>query len=730
MTRWLLLPLTLSAALPAQGREYESTVRVESLQEIHEMERSGELEGTSVQVLEALLQRRVDINRADRGRLYDLPGVTYEIADAIIAYRQERGFESIADLANVEGMTDDLLASIAPFVTAVGEQESSIGAPSALRGSAELVSLWRRGFGRREEKIDPILERTTGPQAALRLVAQGMSHFDAGLLLTYRRRMRAFWDTSRGALVTDGPSDQPDLEHFYLVADYGVWSVVAGSYRVGFGERVTFDSTDQRDPSGWLELNAVSYDYDRGRLRPRDGQFGAALSLVGASLGPAWTDSTIFVSRQRKDLYQHDLIYGLDPWYPESSCATDGDCPAGYSCGEDNRCRSTRIYNAENPRSSAYRWETIQDAFTEQLVGGNVTVHLNERSRIGVTGYRAWTSWNIAKNAQPRFASSASYPQANAFGAVGLYARVGAGPVDLSAEYARTGDSGDAFVGRAILNPGAWLELTLFGRYYEPEFENPYCGARAAPDELWGLAARNERGGGADLTVRPAIGWKLVTKLDVWDNPYSPTPTSSGQSHFVRVDRAHVDLQGSQRLEVDITSRETVTALVDYRNKDLANNGRDQVYGLGDVCETGGRASCGRGERRKLQLKASTERIPRAYVWARYVAAWQDVSGRDSFAFEHQISGHGRFDLWEGGRVAVHGSLGLNAVAAAAIGSRDDSLAGRSSPALDAYVEVAQDLAEDRVGLLGRYGVLYFLDEEQRRYPWYHLASLSLVAKL
>jgi hypothetical protein len=722
--------LTLWLASPAQAREYESKVRIESLQDLYEMERSGELESASVRVLEALCQRPLNINRADRNDLFDLPGVTYAIAGAIVAYRREHGgFESIADLVGIEGMTDDRLASVAPFVTVAGDGDSPVGATSDLHGSAELVSLWRRGFGRGDEEIDGTLERATGPQAALRLSGRGLPHFGAGLLLTHRRRMNAFWDHSRGALVTEGPRDRPDLDDLYLFAGYGSWAVVAGSYQIGFGERLTFDSTDQRDPHGWREINAVSFQYDTGRLDPRDGQYGVAVSLVGADLGEVWVDSTVFLSRQREDLYQYDFNYGLDPWYGENSCDTDGDCPAGYSCGEDGLCRSTRVYDAGDPQSASYRWETIRDAFTEQLVGGNFTINLSERSRVGVTGYRAWTSWNIAEEAQPRFASSAPYPQADSFGAVGLYARGGAGPLDVSAEYARTSGSGDGVFGRVIFDPAGWLELTVFGRYYEPEFENPHSGVRAASDELLGLAARNERGGGGDVTVEPARGWKLVTKLDVWDNPYRPELADNGTSRFVRKGENPIDLYASQRVEVGVTSQETLSAVVDYRNKDLANNGRGQVYGRSDACDEGVEPGCGRGERRKVQLKAGSERIPWAYLWARYTAAWQDVTGRDdSFAFEHQVSGHGRFDAWSGGRLTLHGSFWLNKIGAAAIGRLDDPLIDRSSPAVDVYVEIEQDLADDHLSLVGRYGVLYFVDEDPARFARYHLGSLTLLA--
>ena len=95
----LLGALGVLTAGTVQAREYETDVRIETLQDLYELERSGELESESVRILEALIQRPMNLNRADRGYLYDLPGVSYELADAIIARRNESGsFASLEEL--------------------------------------------------------------------------------------------------------------------------------------------------------------------------------------------------------------------------------------------------------------------------------------------------------------------------------------------------------------------------------------------------------------------------------------------------------------------------------------------------------------------------------------------------------------------------------------------------------------------------------------------------------
>jgi len=64
----------------------------------------------------------INLNTAGLDVLTCLPGVTRELAQAIIAYRQSNGFfANVAWLLKVDGMTRDLFKQIAPLVTARSE---------------------------------------------------------------------------------------------------------------------------------------------------------------------------------------------------------------------------------------------------------------------------------------------------------------------------------------------------------------------------------------------------------------------------------------------------------------------------------------------------------------------------------------------------------------------------------------------------------------------------------
>ena len=64
----------------------------------------------------------ININTASPGVLACLPGVSQELAQAIVAYRKSAGFfPNIAWLLKVDGMNRDIFKQMAPLVTARSE---------------------------------------------------------------------------------------------------------------------------------------------------------------------------------------------------------------------------------------------------------------------------------------------------------------------------------------------------------------------------------------------------------------------------------------------------------------------------------------------------------------------------------------------------------------------------------------------------------------------------------
>ncbi len=62
-------------------------------------------------------RRQIDLNRADRQELLQIPGLGPSNADAILAYRAERGpFETLDDLTHVHGMGPKTTEKVKPWL--------------------------------------------------------------------------------------------------------------------------------------------------------------------------------------------------------------------------------------------------------------------------------------------------------------------------------------------------------------------------------------------------------------------------------------------------------------------------------------------------------------------------------------------------------------------------------------------------------------------------------------
>jgi len=90
-------------------------------------------------------RRQIDLNRADRQELLQVPGLGPSSADAILAHRAERGpFESLDDLVHVHGIGPKTTEKVKPWLQ-VGDEpverlERKPMSPAPLLGKASKIS--------------------------------------------------------------------------------------------------------------------------------------------------------------------------------------------------------------------------------------------------------------------------------------------------------------------------------------------------------------------------------------------------------------------------------------------------------------------------------------------------------------------------------------------------------------------------------------------------------------
>ena len=84
---------------------------------------AADIDPEDIALLVSLRRDPLDINRADRTELEQLPWITPALAGAIVAWRERHGpFGNAGELARVPGFTADLVSRISPFVRAAEDR--------------------------------------------------------------------------------------------------------------------------------------------------------------------------------------------------------------------------------------------------------------------------------------------------------------------------------------------------------------------------------------------------------------------------------------------------------------------------------------------------------------------------------------------------------------------------------------------------------------------------------
>ncbi len=235
-TRTLIATLCTSLALAAgsqvaHSNQYEVFVDINTEEDLYDLQVAGVIDDVTFETLVELIQRGVDLNTASRKILYTLPNLTYAEVDAILAYRDEVG--RIGDPATLiaQGiLRADKLAAIAAFLVVGDGPNNELPASGKVRLQTSYS-----------------IEDTGVPASALQVRAQGLRNVSVGMVALNTRLQvgEVRYDPVRQALSAEAPSDQVRVRKLFVRWEGENASAIAGTYRIGFGQRLTFDNTDQ-----------------------------------------------------------------------------------------------------------------------------------------------------------------------------------------------------------------------------------------------------------------------------------------------------------------------------------------------------------------------------------------------------------------------------------------------------------------------------------------------------
>jgi hypothetical protein len=517
---WLAISLTWAPA-SARAIQYETFVSIDTEEDLYDLLVTSQISEASFEALLQLHQVRVALNHATREELYRLPNLDYADVDRIIAHLGEQGpIRSVNELHEAGVLEARVASSLAAFVLLQSSRERREGA---------------RGFVRAQLRWSGRHDRLP-PSAALQARVRAAGRLDAGAaaVLTRNQTGRVRWDPIRDGLSVEPERPRLLLPKAYVAWNAKRWLLLAGTYRIGFGQRLTFDVTNQVSPNGVFGDYELRRDNELGlRCRRSAGELpaspcqtaparrvtpdftwtnrltGLALGAKRAAMGPGWLQAYLWGSFQLHRVPQSEVFLA-------ERCADPRR-------DEDESCRAPQVFVREGSElapAPAISSSSLRAVLGEGLGGAHVQYFWRPRALLGATGYAAVPKWRV-EGAALDFQESARRPFGGAFGALGVHAALGSGRHDLFAELARSfdgqvgGGGGYAAFIRSVteLQVG---ELEASARVYGPKYANPYARPVSAADELDGLAARDETGVRVRSTMRLRPAFELRWLVDGW----------------------------------------------------------------------------------------------------------------------------------------------------------------------------------------------------------------------
>ncbi len=565
--RFAAAALIVTLASSARAAIYENTVNVDDEDDLFAMEQRGDISSATADTLLELLREGVDLNSGSREALYDLPSLTYTDVDAILEYRKQKGrIEDPAELVGAGAITPEQLLSIAPFIR-IDAARPILPVSGKFRAFTQVTTT-----------------DNVAPPALLSGRLRGPFDLTAGfsVITTRRRPETPAFDLATDTLVTPGFDYQVNLPRAFVQWNSAKRRLVAGTFTIGFAERLVLDNTARSTPNGIYLTDDFRRPIDLTRTcklsspdQPLSGDCasgaknlyvtpdlswretfrGVAGSVEDLSFGESSSLSMYgFLSYQTRSIYQYEL-------YDRKYCADPRD-------DLNQLCKAPPVYLTDN--STRLIYTTLPYLFDELAGGGHVTFKPNYRFTFGVTGYGALPIFRTGGD-RLDFQEWSRWPNGGSWGAVGLNAAAGLGDFNFFLEAARSfdrtvgnGGGGYAVEQRSTFSP-KHQEFELSLRFYDLHYANPFARPISSPDEYDGQRARNEAGIRLRYFGAPNKDWEFRGRVDFWVNPFEePGRQPGGVANLYALARA--DFTGWRAVQPSLW--------VDVRNRNLASNQR------------------------------------------------------------------------------------------------------------------------------------------------------------
>jgi len=492
----------------------------------------GELSEESLAALLRLWHEGVFPERASRAELLELPGLLHGEVDALLAHRETYGHLGGVDEWLRWGLvSQEQAAELRPFVRTPHGDMGDMGGMGDMGNMEPTHKL----SGHAQLRTAGTWTDERWPPALLRLRMDSSLGIRAGATLHLTRLFPQNLRVDPHTLQLSADSEGPRLRlpSAFAKAQWRNMQLTLGSFRLGFGERLTLSNSFQQRPHGvdlgermWmrrenkrkcpLSLGSGCKQSEQIYVTP---DFNVSEGFRGLALSAAWPLATawelegmLFASWQHRDIYQYAFFNPEACANPQEGCSA----PPVFVTGKE-------------PLRHTY--STLANVLEERLLGSALHMHSAHFS-FGIIGYLADNRFRL----QPlwlRFQPWA--PQLNgAFGALGMHAKAHLAAWLLAAELSRSFDEerggGFATVLR-VENETQPQHSGLELRWLSPTFKNPMARPRSAPDEYLGARASNELGAFVHTQ------WKLSMLLfhastNLWQTLQGYKATPGGTFHM------------------------------------------------------------------------------------------------------------------------------------------------------------------------------------------------------